>query len=303
MRELCFQVLLLWTLGTVAGQPPAWGSAAAGNLGSAPDRAAKGTAKEAVGFELYHDYMIVLRGAAGPAKGLNFLLDTGATPSVLTPRLAAKLHLEVVGEDIAVLNETVRGGRATVPELQVGPVRKQNLPVLIEDLGFLQKQFPLQIDGIVGLDVLGTDAFVIDYATREIRFGDLPAMRDSIPLEMKGGLAFVEATVDHAPVHLLFDTGAPSLILFEQTAVPVAGSKISGPLPPPKPIGEFDRKHVQTIRVRLGDTEFGRESAFVVHNPGDAGHGFDGLMSPAALGITRVAVDVARGTLAFAREP
>jgi len=35
--------------------------------------------------------------------------------------------------------------------------------------------------------------------------------------------------------------------------------------------------------------------------PRQADHGFDGLMSPAALGITRVLIDVGRGKLAFSR--
>ncbi len=41
----------------------------------------------------------------------------------------------------------------------------------------------------------------------------------------------------------------------------------------------------------------------MVHNLRDAGHDFDGLMSPAALGITRIAIDLHQGTLAFTREP
>src|ERR1700757_1960990 len=91
MRGHWFWVLVLLTVGMPAGQPAAWGFSGGGTRGAGPER----PAKSAVSFELYRDYLIVVRGTAGPVKGLNFLLDTGATPSVLDPRLAGKLHLEI----------------------------------------------------------------------------------------------------------------------------------------------------------------------------------------------------------------
>jgi predicted aspartyl protease len=291
MRGRVFRVLLLWTVWITAGQPAAWGyhATASGRV-----------AKTAVSFELYQDYLIVVRGAAGPLKGLNFLLDTGASPSVLDRGMAARLHLEVAEERIAVVGGNVQGGRATVPDLEVGPIRRENLPVLVQDLSYVQGVFPFRVDGIVGLDVLGRGEFVIDYVAREIRFGATPAMRDSIPLQMEEGLAFVDATVNHAQVHLLLDTGAPSLVLFEQVAA--SGAKAAEPQSSSKSVGKPAHTPIQLSSFSLGAAEFGREHAFVVRNQRDAGHDFDGLMNPLALGISQVAVDVERGTMAFARE-
>jgi hypothetical protein len=67
----------------------------------------------------------------------------------------------------------------------------------------------------------------------------------------------------------------------------------------PGTIGEFDRKQVWLASLRLGDTEFGKEPAFLVRNRTDGTRDFDGLISPAALGITKMAIDVGRGVLAF----
>jgi Aspartyl protease len=290
MRKGFFWWLIVWTGLTAVSQQVAWGIRASGE-----------TADARVGFELYRDYLIVVRGSAGSAKGLKFLLDTGTSPSILDRRVAQKLHLKVAPAEIAVLNGNVEGGWSTVPSLGLGPVRKQNLTVLIKDLSFVQKAVPVSIDGILGLDLLGDSSFVIDYASREIRFGPAPAMPASIPLEVRRGLAIVNATANHATVHLLLDTGAPSLILFEQMPPP-AGSE--GSLQPgAKAIGDSERRQLRLSSFSLGETNFGRKQAFIVHNSRDTGHDFDGLMSPAALGITRVAVDLTRGTLAFAREP
>lgn len=140
-----------------------------------------------VDFELYQDYLIIVRVSVGPLKNLNFLLDTGATPSVLDPRLKEKLHLVTAPMDISVLKGTVKGETATVPSLQFGPIRKDNVAVSIQDLSFLQKGLPVRLDGIVGLDILGQSPFVIDYTSHEIRFGPPSSMSDSIPSQGRAG--------------------------------------------------------------------------------------------------------------------
>lgn len=256
--------------------------------------------KTAISFELYRDYLIVVHGSAGPLKGLNFLVDTGAIPSVLAPRLAQRLRMNAAPTEIPVLNGNVPGEMATLPSLQLGPVHKENLRVLVEDLSFIQRWLPFQIDGIVGLDVLGKNAFVIDYAAHEVRFGPTPPMPMSVPLQMTEGLPIVDAIVNnHSSVHLLLDTGAPSLVLFEH--IPDPGLQAASAQVSPGSIGSFDRKLVRQISLQLGEAEFGNEPAFIVRNPRDAGHNFDGLMSPAALGITQVAIDLSHGTLSFTR--
>jgi predicted aspartyl protease len=259
--------------------------------------AARGdTERQALRFDLYRDYLIVARGSAGPLKGLNFLLDTGASPTVLDRRLAQKLHLEELPASIAVLDGSVQAGQATLPSLTFGPMRKENLPVLIEDLSFFQKALPVHIDAVIGLDVLGQTAFEVDYPSREIHFGPLPQLANTLPIQMKAGLPIVDAEINHISLHLLVDTGASSLILFElSTPRPISPLKVSAV------IGEAERKQVWLRSVRLGEAQFGREPAFVVRSRTDGNHDFDGLMSPAALGITKLEIDLGRGLLTFAR--
>ncbi len=65
-------LLVLLILLTVAGVPAASGY----------------TKSPALRFDLYRDYLIVVQGSAGPVKGLNFLLDTGASPTILDRQVA-----------------------------------------------------------------------------------------------------------------------------------------------------------------------------------------------------------------------
>lgn len=76
-----------------------------------PREAMEGT----VSFDLYHGYLIVARGSAGPLKGLVFLLDNGASPTVLDPRLARKLHLEQFPASISVLGGSVQAEMQACP--------------------------------------------------------------------------------------------------------------------------------------------------------------------------------------------
>ena len=287
-----FWLVVLLTGLVVVGQPAAKGYA---------DNGIENGGKSRIDFELYHDYLIVLRGSAGPLKGLNFLFDTGATPSVLDPRVAKKLHLITEPTLISVLGGSVQGQMATLASLQIGPITRENVAVSVQDLSSIQNGLPIRLDGIVGLDVLGQSTFVIDYESRQIRFGPLPPMADSIPFHIKGGFALVDATVNHEQVHLLMDTGASSMILFEAMSDRASRSGGVRNGPSAKNFGDFERRQVRSIDLRLGEIEFGHEAAFVIHNDRDAGHDFDGLMSPVALGVRRVAVDLGQGRLALMR--
>jgi predicted aspartyl protease len=261
-----------------------------------------GNQHDTVHFDLYRDYLIVVRGSAGPLKGLNFLLDTGASPVVLDRRVAEKLQLDQQPATIAVLGGSVQAGRALVPSLGVGPVHQNNLNVVVEDLSFFQKAFPVRIDAVVGLDVLGQSAFEIDYSAREIHFGSLAPLKNSLPLRLQAGLPIVDAELNHLSVHLLLDTGASALILFEpSTPRPASPMRISEVRPTPGTIGEFDRNQVWLDSLTLGQAEFGKEPAFLVKGAGDGHQNFDGLISPAVLGITKLSIDLGRGMLAFSR--
>jgi predicted aspartyl protease len=121
---------------------------------------------------------------------------------------------------------------------------------------------------------------------------------------MSGGLPLVEAELDETPVQLVLDTGASSLILFEpKTATPPASqAKISAVRQSANTMGEFEGKPVRLGSLRLGQAEFQREAAFLVpRGDGLEDRDFDGLVSPALLGMTKLAIDLGQGVVAFSR--
>jgi predicted aspartyl protease len=253
-------------------------------------------------FNLYRGYLILAQGSAGPFNNLNLLLDTGTSSTILDQRLARRLHLDEKPAVIAITNGRVHARMTTAPSVGIGPLRRNNLPVFVQDLSFLQRALAVPVDALIGLDVLGQVSFTVDYTSREIHFGSPTTSPISIPLRLKEGLAIVEAELNQAPVHLLVDTGGSSLIIFETrmpksvSSVPISGVQRSTSL-----TGNFERKQVWLHSLKLGEAEFAQEPAFVVRDHIDAGRDFDGLLSPAALGITRITFDLQRGVLAFGR--
>lgn len=262
-----------------------------------PDRELVPATTEPAGtvpFELYRGYFMVAHGSVGPLKNLNFYLDTGTTPAILDARIAKKLSLP--GDEsanIVVLGGRTAGKRISLPSIEMGPLKRTNLQVVTTDLSFFQKYVPVRIDAIVGLDLLGQGPFVIDYSAHVIRFGPAPALAVSVPLRLDQGLAVFDAEIDHKPVHLLFDTGAYPLVLFAKT--PQTGASSEGSEPNPTD------KSIQLRTLRLGPEEFRHKPSFVAPNPKPSQLDFDGLLSPAALGVSRISVDLNQGVLAFSR--
>jgi predicted aspartyl protease len=253
-------------------------------------------------FDLYHDYLIVVQGSAGPVKGLNFLLDTGASPTILDRQVARSLHLDELPGLLAGVNGTVTAGRAIVPRLQVGPMRRDNLPVVVEDLSFFHKAIPVHIDAVVGLDVIGQSPIEIDYSGREIRFGPIPSLKNALRLQMKRGLPLLDVQLNEISAQLVLDTGASSLILFEpRTPSGASPVKISAVQQSSNTMGEFAGKTLRLHSLRMGQAEFSREPAVLVHGRPETSDDFDGLVSPALLGITKIAIDLDQGVFAFSR--
>jgi Aspartyl protease len=264
--------------------------------------ATQDSAGAAVPFDLYDGYVIVAHGSAGPLKGLSFFIDTGTSPSILDAKVARELHLHNQSPaNVVSLSGNTLSREAILPSLALGPVERSSLPVMIGDLSPFRKILPVRIDAIVGMDVLGQSAFIIDYPARVIRFERVPRLSVSVPLRLDHGLITCNAEIDHAPVNLVFDTGTSSVVLFEGAAPSSRSSSNPASAHQLDSVGVFARRPANVRTVRLGKEEF--PSMPVIQFPGakQPQLDFDGLMSPAALGISRFSVDLRDGVLSFSR--
>jgi len=290
----CSAVLTLTLLALGQGPNPQ-----TGNVGQSRPL---GTETDRLEFDLYRGYLIVVRGSAGGLNHLNLLVDTGADPTILDQKLARRLQLQRRDARIALLNNTVASESAVLPELVVGPLRTSKLPVLVQDLSFLEKGLQVRIDAVIGLDALGQNGFTIDYTSKKIYFGPPATMPFSAILQFVHGFVTVDVNLNGQPFRLLVDTGASSLMLFAtriQDQIPdlqLKNLKLSANL-----AGGFERKQVLLHDVSIGNVKLGQTAAFVVNDQEDPGRDFDGLISLPSLGFKAVAFDFERGVIGWSR--
>ncbi len=242
-------------------------------------------------FSLHKNFMIVVQGSIGDLGPLNFLIDTGTNPSVIEKRIAKKLHISGYKTSLPVVSGEVATSEVVIPSVSVGPVTQNAVRVAVQDLATLEHDLGVRIDALIGLDVLGTRNFRIDYETGSILFGPTA-------LPPAGGASFqseppfvtVEVKTNQQPLHLLVDTGSSELVLFEShLASRLRG--LAGVLRTSRNLkGELALREVQLSDVQLGNSSLGARRAYIATDHNNS-LSFDGLLGVSALHVRQVSFD------------
>ena len=258
-------------------------------------------------FRLHQDYLIVVEGNLGDLRTQNLLIDTGTDPTVLDKRVARKLHLKLEHARIGMISHDVDAWRTVLPTCEVGPITCRNFNVLVEDLSFLERGLGTRIDAVIGLDVLSSLSFTIDYRKGRILFGLPEALDYKVGFESDPPLVLVMMTLNGKSTRLLVDTGASSLMLFKTRWSQNRGRPREAFFLHPKEVtrqslnlaGELARQMTATI-TSLGGVGLGRQTAFLVDDRGTTGN-FDGVFNPAAMGLKAVSFDFEHRSLGWSR--
>jgi hypothetical protein len=166
----------------------------------------------------YRDGLIWLKvELAGKKEPLNFLLDSGASASVIDLKTAqtCQIHLGarqlvtgINGRDIAY---SVNGFQATVGG---SPLPKSVLAIDLENVSGLCHE---RIDGILGFDFFRNRILRIDFTTGEVVLlkdcDPDPAKCDVVPMKMSNGVCCVPVRVaGNGEQWMRFDTGCDSAL-------------------------------------------------------------------------------------------
>jgi hypothetical protein len=251
--------------------------------------------QEDIPFKLTRGFGIVVRGEIGPANNLNFLLDTGAVPSVISQRLASRIGLTGTRGSFALLNKEIEAQYLTVSDVRFGSLRASILPMVVVDLAPLEGLLGTRIDAIIGLEIFVGQNFSIDYKRKKI----VPHLSgQSLPETPAEILSFdgtpywvLTVLIGGHPFRMLLDTGADNVALF------------SGDTPTSLP-GYGTMKQVKTnfaansavpsLRpqiLTMGASQFNKQTILVLDGPPQTLKKFDGIVGPAALRITRLDFD------------
>jgi hypothetical protein len=227
-------------------------------------------------FTLVRNFAIVVQGGIGPLSNLNFLLDTGAAPSVVGKRIASQLGAGGNRGTFALLDKELEAQYVTVTDVRLGPIRAANLSVVVVDLTRFEKSLGLRIDAVIGLDLLAGEDFTIDYKRQKIIRGLSGTAFHVVDAEIRiaAGAPYwiLPISLGGHTYHVLLDTGADHLALF--SGYPQTTESTSPALRP------------LAIREALSDSQ-----PVILPRPPSALQDIDGVLGPAALGITRIGFD------------
>jgi len=188
---------------------------------------------------------------------LNFILDTGASNTILFDQYYASIFkttfsdtIKVVGADIKsnIEGYIVRNGKFILPEMSSTTSLTRDYIVLSEDCIQLEKRIGKKIHGILGSDFLKRLTTQIDYQSEVVRLYNPEYFRpskktESLDAEIINGKPYVPVDIDLGSsiqkLKFLIDTGASisviihsntdSLIQLPERSLPAyLGSGLSG---------------------------------------------------------------------------
>jgi len=254
-----------------------------------------------VRFRLYRNYLIVVQGNLGYLEDLNFLIDTGANPTAVDQKIAKKLGLKGQSKKLELLDRNVLVEGAELPTLQLGPIRAESLPGVVQDLSPVEQNIGVRIDAIVGLGILSAESFMIDYETKKIIFGDINPLPFAVPFHTPPPTLTVQLRFGDQAVPLLLDTGAKDLLLFEcnlpgqvrelATLSVKQSSSSKGTA--------FDVREAWLSDVHLGTVELRAMTALVVPEKQTCGWSFAGVLGMSALGFRQIGFDFEQKLFTF----
>jgi hypothetical protein len=189
--------------------------------------------KEIINFRLRDGYLIVVQTMVNGAGPFSFLLDTGATHTVIDPGLARQLQASVIGEaSLTTVSDVRKDKLVRLKQVRVGGSAVSELGAIIDKLGDVKLKAP-GIRGVLGEDYLSNFDFLIDYKERILSFGEDAPAGERCRFETMGhyrGLPttnrlLIEAEfmdVNGGKVQLQLDTGAkmPELFPVRQESFP-----------------------------------------------------------------------------------
>jgi predicted aspartyl protease len=241
---------------------------------------------------VYGGYMIVARGSVNNADNLRFLLDTGASNTAIDRRVAERLGLHGQSAEVVSFDKTVQLEWTEAQEMTIGPERVSNVRVMIEDLGYLRSS-GVHVDGVIGLDQLRRQSFLVDYARERVVFGPTAAggMR-GVPMRVDGNSVQVAVELDARPVWMVADSGARGIVLYEDTAKDLlANYHVEGRAGGMSLGGPLENRMAIMPRLRLGGQDLDREVVLISAPGAKRLSGVSGYLGLASLNAKQVAFD------------
>lgn len=249
-------------------------------------------------FQLRDGFLILVQGRVGTRGNLKFILDTGTSKSLIDARLAKKLNLAERRQATGFnYDRTIPLRMVAVPELLIGPIQESKVDLMVGNLSDYSA-YAENVDGILGMDLLKSANFTIDYATRKITFRSSVHDGAALPEPFLSSPVVV-LQLQGRPVRLVLDTGLQTTVLWQERlekSVPALRTKGGSS---EVTIGRLSARQVVLPEVSIGHATLEMSVLLVKSPPAEILPGIDGVLGVAALKARRVTLDFPGRTLSW----
>lgn len=160
---------------------------------------------------------IVVRVMVG-TRGLDFLLDSGASGLFIDPGVAHDLGLRGYGRTSQTIGGDIDISKTRIPELHIGALELHD--VAFNEAPLSQYADGDRIVGILGYDFIASAILGIDFQKTSITL--YPASFDAqalgtvaLPIELDDGIPRVQASFENVPGFFALDTGAMATLAYK----------------------------------------------------------------------------------------
>ena len=166
-------------------------------------------------FRLSSGYLIQVEGRIGTKNNLKFILDTGASITIVDQKIADKLNLDRRPAQSFNFDRKLKWDSATLPDLQCGLLYASNIFVFVGRLAEYS-EFARNADAIIGMDLLKFTNLSIDFDTHKIAFHPSTQKVSVVPADPLSQCPILEVQVQGNTVRLIVDTGLAGIVLYEE---------------------------------------------------------------------------------------
>jgi predicted aspartyl protease len=245
-------------------------------------------------FELQSGFLVVLPGQVGPRSGLHFIIDTGATRSVVDRRLAVGKESRSKSFEVFSFGQRLQLEQTRVERLDVGPIHVNNPNVGVADLSEYS-ELAKNVDGILGMDMLSaSNKILIDYERRTVLFA--VSDTDANPIPYPRGFV-TTISIQGVAMRLLVDTGFEGIAIHEdRLRSHIANLRTEG-APAQVRMGRLKTTKIRVRDVSLGGPPQTKEILLLRGPRENEIYGIDGYLGVAALHADRIELNFAEGRM------
>lgn len=165
--------------------------------------------------------LVILQPSINGSRLLSFILDTGASTTVISDLRAKELGLKLEGQtDAMTQGGSINASFIKGVSLNLGGIEFPNMTIAAIRLSGLEAGLGRKVDGILGYEIFDRFVVEIDYSSRVVRLYEPQGYQYSgrgeiIPIRIEDNTPFVAGRITGPkPIegNFLIDTGAPGVL-------------------------------------------------------------------------------------------